>query len=79
MDEQTKLHIFEPFFTTKSGGQGTGLGLAIVYGVVKQTGSYITVDSERGRGSTFTVYFPRDAAAPMAARETERSAAAPLA
>ncbi|MGZ4827981.1 MAG: diguanylate cyclase domain-containing protein [Terriglobales bacterium] len=79
MDEQTKLHIFEPFFTTKPGGQGTGLGLAIVYGVVKQTGSYIAVESELGRGSTFTVYFPRDAAEPLPSPKTEQSAAAPLA
>ena len=61
MDEPTKAHIFEPFFTTKLEGQGTGLGLAIVYGVVKQTGSYIAVDSDPGRGSVFTVYFPRAA------------------
>jgi diguanylate cyclase (GGDEF)-like protein len=62
MDEQVKAHIFEPFFTTKAERQGTGLGLAIVYGVVKQTGSYIAVDSEINRGTTFTVYFPRLAA-----------------
>ncbi|MGB9103527.1 MAG: diguanylate cyclase [Terriglobales bacterium] len=59
MDEHVKAHIFEPFFTTKGENQGTGLGLAIVYGVVKQTGSYIAVDSEINRGTTFTVYFPR--------------------
>jgi diguanylate cyclase (GGDEF)-like protein len=59
MDESIKRHIFEPFFTTKAENQGTGLGLAIVYGVVKQTGSYIAVDSEVNRGTTFTVYFPR--------------------
>jgi diguanylate cyclase (GGDEF)-like protein len=59
MDEQVKARIFEPFFTTKGENQGTGLGLAIVYGVVKQTGSYIAVDSEVNRGTTFTVYFPR--------------------
>ncbi len=64
MDESVKAHIFEPFFTTKPEGQGTGLGLAIVYGVVKQTGSYIVADSEIGRGSAFTVYFPRWAQPP---------------
>ncbi len=64
MDEHVKAHIFEPFFTTKGENQGTGLGLAIVYGVVKQTGSYIAVDSEINRGTTFTVYFPL-AAAPL--------------
>ncbi len=64
MDEHVKAHIFEPFFTTKGENQGTGLGLAIVFGVVKQTGSYIAVDSEINRGTTFTVYFPR-AMAPL--------------
>jgi len=59
MTEEVKSHIFEPFFTTKDVEQGTGLGLAIVYGVVKQTGSYISVESEVNHGSTFTVYFPR--------------------
>lgn len=65
MDEHVKARIFEPFFTTKGENQGTGLGLAIVFGVVKQTGSYIAVDSEVNRGTTVTVYFPR-AMAPQA-------------
>jgi two-component system, cell cycle sensor histidine kinase and response regulator CckA len=58
MDQQTLSHIFEPFFTTKEIGKGTGMGLAVIFGIVQSHNGNITVESDTGKGSCFTIYIP---------------------
>jgi PAS domain S-box-containing protein len=77
MDRETQARAFDPFFTTKEPNEGTGLGLSVVYGVVRQSGGYIRLESEPGEGTTFRIFLPRVAPREASAHEPARPEAPP--
>jgi PAS domain S-box-containing protein len=75
MSPEVMSQVFDPFFTTKEIGKGSGLGLSMVYGFIKQSGGYIAAESEIGKGTLITVYFPRDTSKPVDDNETVQPSA----
>jgi len=74
MDDATRKRAFEPYFTTKAPGKGTGLGLSMVYGIVKQNGGFVFLDSRPGEGTTFRIYFPASEAVSEEKEEKKEAA-----
>ncbi|MEK7234723.1 MAG: PAS domain-containing protein [Elusimicrobiota bacterium] len=77
MSPEVQAHLFEPFFTTKEPGKGTGLGLSVIYGIVEQSGGFVEVDSEPGRGTAFKLYLPQASEGDARTQATAPEAALP--